>query len=88
MKILLAAGAALLVAAALLPLRALASTTGPETRTMALAIGQPLSRFVSGSFSRVAVAEPGLLIVVGSSLISLGSLVRRITSDDGPPPGE
>lgn len=84
MKILLAAGAALLIVAALLPFRALASSPATGTRTMAFAISQPLAGLVAGSLPRFPVAEPGLLLVVGSGLIGLGSLMRRITSE--PPP--
>ena len=87
MKILLTAGVALLALAPMLPFRALASGEAPETSRMALAISQPLPGVLTGS-ARLATAEPAVLLFVGSGLISLGTLVRRITNERRSPGGK
>lgn len=79
MKILLAAGATLLIAM-VVPFQAnvSSSTTAPDAAALALAIGPPIAITVPAPAAGAA-AGPGILIVVGTGLIALGSLVRRVS---------
>lgn len=69
---------------ALLPAAAAMSTSADRQQPeVALSIAQPLSGLTTvGAFgSRDITSTPGLLLLVGSALIGLASIVRRTTKN-------
>jgi hypothetical protein len=86
-KLLPLAGGLLLVMAALLPFRASASESTSVMHPLALALSRPLAGVVTWPQSRRVFHEPGVLLVVGTSLMGLGVWLRRATAsrDEEPP---
>ena len=70
---------------ALLPLTAAVSTDAATPDEIPVAITQPIGRIAAplGSAGAPLLPETGMMMLVGSGLLALGTIVRRSTRCDG-----
>ena len=74
-------GIALFMLVALLPAAAFMAPAADRPQDVALSIAQPMSGWptVRGFAGRDLTSTPGLLVLVGTALMGLASIVRRTT---------